>query len=508
MLRIVVAVTSACVPAWQRWCIDPLRALEGSAVGVRVVARAGSHDRAAGATRALAGRALAPTSIALDHADPASADVLLDLAGTEGGVTAANEVWSFRLGDSDDPSLPFGREIATGARTFDIALTRRTAAGSSTLRAGRFPVTEVYPSTLRLALSQAALWPASLASVLAAGAALPSDPAPPAPRRTPLTPLESLRFGFALARGMWRAIAGELLEITEWNVGLAPGEPRRLLCGEPLDVRWFPRPETSTFIADPFVVERDGVRAMLVEAFDYRVGRGVIDALVLDDDDRVVSRVPAIDRPTHLSFPFPVEIDGALYVVPENCAANEVALYRCTRFPDRWEREAALLPGEDGVDTMLFLFEGRWWAFGTRYRQGSNVALYAHHAPAPHGPWTAHLLNPIVCDVSSARPAGRPFVVDGALYRPGQDCTASYGGGIAIARIDVLSPSAYRETIVQRFAGHRSGRWKDGFHTVDFTRGSIVVDGKHSYLDARKLTRSVPALVRRAASLLKRSSRG
>ena len=507
MLRLVVSVAAARVPAWQKWCIDALRRLDDPAIDVRVV-RADSNHSSPRASRKLAGHALAPVLIALDDVELGAADVLLDLTGEHGGLAATNDVWWFRLGDSDDPSFPFAREIASGARTFDIALTRRTAAGSSTLRVGRFPVTEVYPSTLRLALSQAALWPASLAAALAAGAALPSDLAAPAPRRAPLTPLEWGRFAGMLVAGVGRAIISELLEITEWNVGVAPGDPRRLLSGEPLDVRWFPAPQPFTFIADPFVVERDGVRAMLVEAFDYRVQRGVIDALILDDDDSVVARTRALDGPTHLSFPFPVEFDGALYLVPESCASNEVALYRCTRFPDRWEREVALLPDDDGVDTTLFQHEGRWWAFGTRYVHGSNVALYAHHAPRPHGPWTAHVLNPIVCDVSSARPAGRPFVVDGALYRPGQDCTESYGSGLAIARVDLLTPCAYRETIVQRFDGHRSGRWKDGFHTVDFTRGSIVVDGKHSYLDLRKLAESVPAIARRSASLLNRPSRG
>src|SRR6202022_4835217 len=124
--------------------------------------------------------------------------------------------------------------------------------------------------------------------------------------------------------------------------------------------------------------------------------------------------------------------------------------YRCVSFPDRWVRESALFSAFDGVDTTLFPHAGRWWAFCTRYSRGSTLALNAFFADSPRGPWSPHALNPIVVDVSSARPAGQPFTVDGTLYRPGQDCSESYGGGLAIARIDELTPAAYRETIVQR----------------------------------------------------------
>jgi hypothetical protein len=211
-----------------------------------------------------------------------------------------------------------------------------------------------------------------------------------------------------------------------------------------------------------------------------------------------------IDIDTHLSFPYPVEIDGELYLVPENCSGNEVALYRCVSFPDRWERESALFPAFDGVDTTLFAHEGRWWAFCTRYSRGSTLALNAFYAASPRGPWSPHALNPIVVDVSSARPGGQPFTVDGALYRPGQDCSDSYGGALAIARIDELTPTAYCETIVQRHGARGFDRWNAGIHTVSFTRGRIVVDGKHVYRDLRKLPGAVRRLAARIGALFGR----
>ncbi|HEY4442049.1 MAG TPA: hypothetical protein VGN14_16445, partial [Candidatus Elarobacter sp.] len=288
------------------------------------------------------------------------------------------------------------------------------------------------------------------------------------------------------------------------NVGFIDGGPRAVLNGVPLAIRWLPRPAPLTFIADPFLVEREGKRVLFVEEFDYTRDRGVIDALVLDEGGGVIERHRAIDVPTHLSYPHPVDVDGELYLVPENCAANEAALYRCTRFPDRWERSRALLPATDAVDTTLFAHEGRWWALCTRWKQGSNQALYAYFANSLDGPWQEHPQNPVVVDVTSARPAGRPFSVDGVLYRPAQDCSLSYGCGLAIARIDELTPATYRETVVKRHAAPSLGRWRDGIHTLNFSGSLGVVDGKAVRYDARKLAWAVRKIRSRIVRALAR----
>lgn len=498
-MNVAVAVAPGRVPAWHAWCIDALRAQPG--LDVRVVrVDAPPWQLPDRVTARLSGCALAPVELAADDGDPAGADLIVNLSGAERDDAAPHGTWSYRLGRSDDATLPFAREVASGERTFEIVLLRRAGGRCERLRSGRFAITRWHPSTLRLAFAQAARWPAMLAGAVAAGAQLDAVPEADAPPRRALAPLERMRFAAALGARLAGAVSTALLDVVEWNVGFVDGGARRLLSGAPLEVQWLPRPEPRTFIADPFVAERDGVRALFVETFDYERERGAIEALVLDDRDQVVRRERVIDIATHLSYPYPVEIDGELYIVPENCEGNEVALYRCVRFPDRWERETALFPAFDGVDTTLFSHEGRWWALCTRYSHGSTLALYAFHAASPRGPWTEHALNPVVVDVSSARPAGQPFVVDGALYRPGQDCSESYGGGLAIARVDVLTPSAYREEIVCRYDARGFGRWNAGIHTVSFSRGRVVVDGKYVYRDLRK----VPGAVKRIGGVARR----
>jgi hypothetical protein len=502
-MKIGVVLRGPVVPRWQADCIGALTALDAVDVAV-AFAREGAREPGWTA-KLIGGATLEPVAIE-PIGDLVGSDVVLDLTGDAGDRGAREGTWSLRLGTGDDEE-PFVRDVARGARTFDVVLLRRSRGQTEELRRGRFPVTYWHRSTVRGALAEAARWPALFVAALRDGRPLPAVVAasPPPARRA--NALDRLRFAFVMASRLAAFLFAELFEITEWNVGLAAGEPSRALAVEPLEVRWLPRPPRETYIADPFVVDRDGRRLLFVEAFSYARDRGTIEALELDARGAPVARECVLDLPTHVSYPYPVVYGGALYLVPENVAANDVALYRSAAFGGGCERAASIFPGFDGVDTTLFEHDGRWWAFCTRLSRGSLFALFAFHAATPFGPWTEHALNPIVVDISCARPGGTPFVVDGALYRPGQDCSVSYGGGLAIARVDELTPTSYRETIVRRLDPRGFGRYADGVHTLSVAAGTLFVDGKHVYYDVRKLSRSLRGIGARIASRLARRTR-
>jgi hypothetical protein len=134
--------------------------------------------------------------------------------------------------------------------------------------------------------------------------------------------------------------------------------------------------------------------------------------------------------------------------------------------------------------------------FGTRRDRDANAELWLWSAPAFAGPWEPHALNPVKIDVTSARPAGTPFVRDGMLYRPAQDCSHGYGGAIVVNRIDRLDERCFEETVVDRL-DLRTDRYAAGNHTVAFGAGLVTIDGKRQIFDLHRSRRELAARLRR-----------
>ena len=139
-------------------------------------------------------------------------------------------------------------------------------------------------------------------------------------------------------------------------------------------------------------------------------------------------------------------------MVPETSASRTVEVYRARSFPHEWELHDLLLDGVEAVDATPFEFDGHWWMFANIAPVGGSTwdELHLFHAPGPLGPWTPHPRNPVRSDVVGARPAGRPFVRDGQLHRPGQVCVGGYGRAVVVHRVRRLDPEEYAEEAAWR----------------------------------------------------------
>ena len=70
------------------------------------------------------------------------------------------------------------------------------------------------------------------------------------------------------------------------------------------------------------------------------------------------------------------------------------------------------------------------------------------------------------------------FDIGDALFRLGQDCAQTYGAGLVIHRVDLLTPDDYRETVVTRLRPDPSGPFPHGLHTLSAGDGRVWLDGK------------------------------
>lgn len=232
------------------------------------------------------------------------------------------------------------------------------------------------------------------------------------------------------------------------------------------------------FYADPFVVEWQGRQYLFVEEFPYALGRGVISVAELGPDGTFETPRAVLEEPHHLSYPQVFAHDGEVYMIPESSGASELVLYRAAQFPHSWVREAVLLTGVRLNDMTLLVRDDRFWLFGTEQRgQGSaSDTMVAWSAKALAGPWTPHPMNPILIDRRASRPGG-PFTTgaDGRTYLPLQDGTDTYGGGLGIAELLVLTDDDVQFGPVQPIAP--GDAWaRSGIHTLSRARRLEVID--------------------------------
>ena len=232
------------------------------------------------------------------------------------------------------------------------------------------------------------------------------------------------------------------------------------------------------FYADPFVVERQGKTYLFVEEYPYALGRGIISVAELGPDGRFETPRAVLEEPHHLSYPQVFAHDGEVYMIPESSGASELVRYRAEQFPHSWVREAVLVAGVRLNDMTLLIRDDRFWLFGTEQRgQGSaSDTMVAYSARALAGPWSPHKMNPILIDRRAARPGG-PFITaaDGRTYLPLQDGTDTYGGGLGIAELLVLSDEEVQFGPVQPIAP--GDAWdRTSIHTLSRSGRLEVID--------------------------------
>jgi hypothetical protein len=281
-----------------------------------------------------------------------------------------------------------------------------------------------------------------------------------------------------MARLLWRVASGVLrrrvsgwLREKQWFIAYGRG------AAPPTPIM----PPPGRFYADPFLFQREGRRYVFFEDYDASSGRAEIRYLEIDEHGRHCSPRLALRQDCHLSYPFVFAEGDDVFMLPETAGHRTVELYRAARFPDDWTLERVLLSDVTATDATLLRHEGRWWLFAALATDGGRPVdeLCLFSSDSLHGEWEPHPLNPVVSDVRSARPAGRIFSRNGQLIRPAQDCSEAYGGRLVFNRIDVLSPTEYREAPI--------GAIEPAVETGNLRTHSYDSDGTYEVLDGFRM---------------------
>ncbi|MCA9073553.1 MAG: hypothetical protein KDA93_00865 [Planctomycetaceae bacterium] len=302
----------------------------------------------------------------------------------------------------------------------------------------------------------------------------------------------------------------KLLRHQHWEVGIVPHPISSFLDPDfaPV-VQWMPDREPTLFRADPFMLQHQGRQLIVYEDFDYqtRIGRISTSEWTTGAFHSLAQDVLPID--SHLAYPYTLEYEQRTLCIPESALENEVAAWEFDDATNRFRKVAVLIPNLRAVDSSIFRHEGLWWLACTLRRERPNEQLFLWHANDLFGKWIPHRKNPVKRDASSARPGGTPFVHQGELYRPAQDCSQRYGSAVTINRILKLTPDQFAEETVVRIPPFSESPYPSGIHTLSAAGPVTLVDGlRYEFLPSetlqvfkRGISRMMPQGNRRSGDL-------
>ena len=266
-----------------------------------------------------------------------------------------------------------------------------------------------------------------------------------------------------------------------WNVGVIEQDINSILFDNNphYKINWIQHNYRDRFFADPFVysVDKDEIK-ILVEEFLYTDKVGHISLLTIDRHTwRLLSIDVIIKQPFHMSYPFLILDDyGCDCLIPEASMSGLLCCYNISLSTGRPINQRPIIP-EPLCDSTIIYYKNKYYLFATKRGLDSNSKLYIYYSDKITGPYVAHKKNPVVCDSALARPAGNMYMTeDGSLFRLTQKNDKYYGETVNLTRIDILDEENFEETLVKRFPKH-TGKYKDGFHTLNGKDGICVVDG-------------------------------
>jgi hypothetical protein len=404
----------------------------------------------------------------------------------EGPWDPALRRWAFRHGD-DLPAhraLPGLRESVR-----QVPLTRFGLVDAGTGRTLRTAClrTAGEPGTLAAVIAGlAAQWPAAAIAEWAANGQAPQgmDDEPTAAMPLPGL-LETLAFGWRRMTG--RGGAPLATDHGAWNIGVLH-QPVHVLLEDDgsRNVRWLPAPSKGKARMEPFGYHTpDGDLNVLFRKCSVDGDEAVI-ARVRPKPDNILKRSRTmLEGDGHAAYPYTLTVDGAPAVILGDGPAACVRIHRINDANDGLLDGRPILSEALHAPT-LFEHDGRWWLLGTKDPL-PDALLYGYYSDSPWGPFVPIGHGPLKCDVRSARPAGSPFLHDGALYRPALDASAPGAPAVSINRVDRLSPAGFREEAVRRVQGFAATAYGEGVRTITAMGQLTLVDGLLSpVMEARR----------------------
>ncbi len=221
--------------------------------------------------------------------------------------------------------------------------------------------------------------------------------------------------------------------------------------------------------ADPFLFEKDGKQYLFAEVANFFNSKGNIMCLCLND--KKPKWKTAIKNKYHMSFPNIFEKGKEIYMIPETCKDNCVALYKCLDFPYKWEKCKVLL-NEPYTDSGLIHELNILYSYDDK-----NFVLHFYKMENDK----ISLIKSIDDPEQMLRPAGNCFKEGNKYIIPFQDNHIRYAGGVIFREIiikdnDILVSDPILNFTIESAKQALSKSKIFGTHTYNKIKNFEVID--------------------------------
>ncbi|MEN3324123.1 hypothetical protein VP395_10315 [Mariniflexile soesokkakense] len=249
-------------------------------------------------------------------------------------------------------------------------------------------------------------------------------------------------------------------------------------------------PPKDRIWADPFVFKKNNEFYIFVEELLFSENKGFISYFKIDKNGNYTQPKKIIENDFHMSYPFLIEDNDDLYMIPETSENKSIMLYKCIEFPNKWEFVHNLIENIEAVDTTILYSNNKYWMF-TNIRENKGICfedeLFVFYSDSLLSKkWTLHPKSPVLSDVTLSRAAGNLFVYNNQIIRPSQNSSNHYGYGLNMSKISKLSLYDYDEELVEKFTPNWD-RNIVSIHTFNKINNFVVIDAEINRMKPIKL---------------------
>lgn len=284
-----------------------------------------------------------------------------------------------------------------------------------------------------------------------------------------------------------------------WKIGIR--KSCNLLNGDYADFKILPNPWWG-WCADPFLFENEDKIYIFAEIWNYFKQRGEIGYFQITGKQADHKWHIIIQERYHMSYPMIWRDHKGIHLCAETCGNNDLHLYHCVNFPNKWKKGNVLISNMKLADS-TFWFEKNGdpqYCFTYEIKGINKGILYQYKM---NNLTIKNSTSKVVTDDARiARPGGMFSACGNKVYRVAQDCSKSYGQNLCF--LEVISMEPYKEKLrnivsyqhfpkVKHCIGiHTYNRLED-YETIDFRiykLGFINFIGTYMRFAARRIKRA------------------